>query len=511
MGRAEAKVLLLGLDGATPRLLNSFLDHMPFFSELANEDVLGELEVFYPTLSPMEWSSLFTGKNPGKTGIFYLYSLAGGDLRTGAPLANLAHVSEPTIWDLLNLHGLRTGVVNVPCTYPPRPLDGFLISGFLAPTARGELFYYPPEIGPILREEGYEVDLKFHEVGIRPYMLPGQVDVERVLREQKRITAARVRTAIRLSRAYRVDFLSLIVKGTDNLQHLFWHDKEALLDYYAFVDEQAAKLYDAYEPTHLLAVSDHGFHARERYYFHINTWLLKRGYLRLRDHVKLLVQAMAYNIAFLSFRFLRPTLAILREEWVYEAYAMPTWIDTRRSLAYALECGIFLSEEAREAHLARKLTEELLALRGPGGKRVFRAVMTREELFSGPYLPKLPDLILVPEPEFAINPHFCPALFTRYVHKPYLTGSHKADNKGIFLAHGPGIRAHRHVEVHITDIVPITLYLYGLPLPDDLDGKVPKELFEEPFRRAHEVEHVSSRKLKVRLRAHRLRKRLRDR
>ena len=504
---AEVRVLLLGLDGATPRLLRPFLEHMPFFSELAKEGVLGTLKVFYPTLSPMEWSALFTGKNPGKTGIFYLYSLARGDLRTGAPLANLAHVGEPTIWDILNLHGVKTGLVNVPCIYPPRPVEGFIISGFLAPTAKGR-FYYPPEVGRALREEGYRVDLEFWEVGIKPYMMPQQVDAERVLEEQKRITAARVRTALRLARAYGTDFLFLIIKGTDNVQHLFWHDREALLDYYVFVDEQVAKLYDAYGPTHLLAVSDHGFHPRELYYFHINTWLYKRGYLRLRGRTRFLAQALAYNIALLSFRFLRPTLLILREEWLYEAYALPSWIDTEASLAYALECGIFLSREARELGLRRRLARELMAIRGPGGRRVFKAVIEREELFSGPYLHKIPDLILVPEPEFAINPHFSPALFTRYVHKPYLTGSHKADNEGIFLAHGQGVKAlgSTGFRARITDVMPTTLYLYGAPIPSDVDGRVLTGIFEEALRRAREPRYVSSERLKIMLRAYRLRR-----
>jgi len=501
-GPLRAKVLLIGLDGATPDLIEEFRPKMPFLSKLLSRSAWGTLRTFYPTLSPMEWCSLFTGKNPAKTGVFYLYSLSKGDLRTGAPLANLSQVGQPTLWEVLNLYGLRTGVVNVPCTYPPRPLDGFMISGFLAPRARGA-YYYPPEVGEVLREYGYEVDLDFEKVGIGPSTDSRAVDKRRVLEEQERITEARVKVALELARRYQVDFLFIIIKGTDNIQHLFWTDKRALGAYYAFVDGEIEELYEGYGPTHLIVVSDHGFHEKEARYFHLNTWLYRKGYLRAKNPIKFFFKTAFYNLAYLIMRFLRPLLSLLPEGWEMEAYKMPDWIDTGRSLAYGLECGIFLSDRVREdpslyGRLREELRRELLNLR-VGGEEVFKAVYLREELFSGRYLSKIPDLILVPNPRFAVNPHPGLRLAVDLAHKPYLTGAHKADNKAFFLLAGEGVRA-GPAELRITDIMPLVLYIYGLPIPSGVDGRAPLELFEEGFRRPRPLRYVPEEKLKLRIR-----------
>ena len=44
---------------------------------------------------------------------------------------SVAHVR--TLWEMLGDKGLKVGVVSVPMTYPPRPVNGFRISGFETP------------------------------------------------------------------------------------------------------------------------------------------------------------------------------------------------------------------------------------------------------------------------------------------------------------------------------------------------------------------------------------------
>lgn len=44
-----------------------------------------------------------------------------------------SQVSLPFFWDWMNAAGLSTGLLNLPVTYPPRPVDGYMVSGFPAP------------------------------------------------------------------------------------------------------------------------------------------------------------------------------------------------------------------------------------------------------------------------------------------------------------------------------------------------------------------------------------------
>ena len=50
---------------------------------------------------------------------------------------------------------------------------------------------------------------------------------------------------------------------------------------------------------------------------------------------------------------------------------------------------------------------------------------------------------------------------------------------GVFIAAGPSIRAGQRLdEVSITDVAPLVLYSLDVPIPDDLDGSLPVDIFE---------------------------------
>ena len=59
-------------------------------------------------------------------------------------LVNASKIRQPTIWQRLSEAGYRVGVLNVPVTYPPRPLNGFMVSGILSP--KGGDICYPKDL-----------------------------------------------------------------------------------------------------------------------------------------------------------------------------------------------------------------------------------------------------------------------------------------------------------------------------------------------------------------------------
>src|SRR5262249_36463682 len=122
-----------------------------------------------------------------------------------------------------------------------------------------------------------------------------------------------------------------------------------------------------------------------------------------------------------------------------------------------------------------RLIEQLLAIRDPlsGGPYV-KAVLKREDAFPGAHSDKAPDLTLVLcDYGFVSVMNVEPAIWVRSVTK----GIHYPE--GIFLARGPGIPKGQTVAGQsILDMAPTLLYSLGLPVPEDLEGRVMEAVFE---------------------------------
>ncbi len=82
--------------------------------------------------------------------------------------------------------------------------------------------------------------------------------------------------------------------------------------------------------------------------------------------------------------------------------------------------------------------------------------------------------------------------FTRYLAGlPALSGGHDSGPVGVLVLAGSGAAAGRQVDdVRVTDVVPLTLYLLGLPVGRDMDGRLPKRLFERDFLEANPITFI---------------------
>ena len=60
---------------------------------------------------------------------------------------------------------------------------------------------------------------------------------------------------------------------------------------------------------------------------------------------------------------------------------------------------------------------------------------------------------------------------------PHLSSEHVRE--GFWAMSGPGIRQDRIVDASILDMAPTLQKIFGLSIPDDVDGKVVQSIFEE--------------------------------
>jgi predicted AlkP superfamily phosphohydrolase/phosphomutase len=149
------KVLLIGIDGADPRVLTQLMDEgkLPNFAKLRDEGTFTKLQTSMPPHSPVAWTTIATGTNPGKHNIFdfiardpktYLPSLALSKATTthlgGAAYESI--VTADPFWRTSTQDHIPTSVLRWPVTFPPEKVEGHLLSGLGVPDVRGLLSGY---------------------------------------------------------------------------------------------------------------------------------------------------------------------------------------------------------------------------------------------------------------------------------------------------------------------------------------------------------------------------------
>jgi predicted AlkP superfamily phosphohydrolase/phosphomutase len=469
------------LDGGTFKKLTPWLvsKELPFLSRLYSDGCHAKLRVFFPTLSPLEWACFYTGKCPGKLGLFALSHVE--DLKESTStwhVIDSTAVKSRSFWGILADQGIPVGIVNIPATYPPEELqNGFMISGYLTPPGAKD-FFYPKSIGPYLSD--YKIESEFE------YLPDKTIHIKRLVEELTMIVDRRTNSMIRIMGAVSVRLVAVNFKEIDTLQHVSWDDDETLLAFMKFVDSSISRLAHELRPSHIIVMSDHGFHEAESEYFYINTWLRQKGLLSSASGLKGRFWVAAFRLAVrLSKRNKLIRRIVISRKHSASKYAS-LQINTDKSMLYASQWGIFFSREMRAGEdyegKRRQLKEELLSMVSPSGYKVFDRVYYREELFQGPFLESFPDLVPVPSPRFMINPNLYENAFDARFDRPYLRGSHKSDPDGVFFISGEGVKPNADLgTLALTDIAPTVLFLFGFDPPSDMDGRVVQEAFSPNF------------------------------
>ena len=139
-----SRVVVLGLDGMPHSLLQHLIAEgvMPNFQQLIVQGSLMSMTSVIPTVSSTAWASIATGCNPGKHGIFGFIDRVPQTYEMFIPSSRT--LRGKTWVDLFSNMGQRVFSMGVPTTFPPRKVNGILISGFLAPDLKRAT--YPPSI-----------------------------------------------------------------------------------------------------------------------------------------------------------------------------------------------------------------------------------------------------------------------------------------------------------------------------------------------------------------------------
>jgi len=501
----KKQTVLIGIDGATFAILDPLIVHgvMPFLKEFIASGVRAELRSVIPPLTPPAWTSLVTGRSPGQHGVFDFFRKEAADSQHIC-FMTARDVGCETIWEVVDRHGLRATVLNFPLTFPPPRINGHVVPGGWMPWRQLRLGCHPAGLYDRLKAlPGFNprelaMDMAHEEKvleGCQRDEYEGWIALH-IRRERQWFNVLRY-----LMQEDPTELTAILFDGVDKLQHLCWRFLDPVyagelrlpweqrvraqcLEYFRQLDELLAEIVELAGPeATVVTVSDHGFGAQARTFF-VNAWLQQRGYLawadgkgpRASDTAVLGVGQLARHVYLLDWERTRAYAAMPSSNGIHIVRPLPPW-----------EGGAGGVDGEYEP-FRNQLIEELCALKDPlSGEPVVSQVWKREDAFAGPYLELAPDLTLELQDGGLVS---ILASETVVSPRPEPSGTHRPE--GVFVARGPGIRQGARLSaLSILDVAPLVLYSLNLPVPEDMEGRLPTEALEPGALRARPAETVA--------------------
>ncbi|MDC0336072.1 alkaline phosphatase family protein [Pseudodesulfovibrio sp.] len=375
----KKRMVVLGLDGLPLALAKQLGHALPNIRRLAENATTVRAEI--PELSPVNWTSFFTGKGPESHGTFGFSRI---DTQTyELSITNSDHIECPTIFDRLGDAGLISRVINLPNTYPAKPMRGMLISGFVSHELGKAA--YPPFLAGKLAESNYTLEADTNR---------GRDDLEYLLSELRKTLASRLQALDMLWPDLDWDLFVHVFTETDRLFHFFM-DAVIHLDHPQHIecmrfladwDTAIGVFLDRYDalpdPKRLMVLADHGF-TEIKTEVCINTWLKHHEYFSLSD--------------------------IPANEW-------DATVIHANTAAFALDPGrIYIHTRDRFARgsiatedaplLINAIRAELMDLT-VNDERVMEQVFEGSLLYHGTTSDQVPDLVCQPRPGFDLKAKF---------------------------------------------------------------------------------------------------------
>jgi len=518
----KRQCVLIGWDGATFNLLSPWMKSgvLPNLASLCARGSARKLRSVIPPVTPAAWTSILSGMNPGKHGILDFNEFNATDYLQQDKLINSTHIAGTTIFDLLSERGSTVCSLQMPLTYPAWPINGFMLAGIPNPDD-SQSYTYPPgrDVGPL-----------------RPFkMRPGMSYEE--LYENHRFHIRRLTDICCDQIRQHNDLVAVYFRESDDFHHLYWRllnsdcpgydAAEAakignpIKSIYGALDESLGRILEASGDANCFLISDHGGTAIGVRRFYLNVWLAKQGYLKLNQSLLGSVERLLYTAA----KSVRPWFSWYRLQKIQGQLGLgqvaarmrnnTDAVDWENSRAFAiLPCGptvgIQLNVRGRESRgavnpgaeyerLRTELIEQLKAIKDPSGNRVVADAFRREELFSGPYLSRIPDILVSIEDAITVRSDFGRDVWgsARLAELRDLSGEHDMD--GIFVAGGNDVHSTGFLPpASLLDVAPTLLYALGEPIPESMDGQVMADIFHPEFCALHQPTMGAAREVCVR-------------
>jgi predicted AlkP superfamily phosphohydrolase/phosphomutase len=332
------------------------------------------------------------------------------------------------------------------------------------------------------------------------------------------------------------DLFIMVFGETDLVGHHFWkyHDSnspfyersipevnDAVKAVYRTIDRKIGEMLNLFpSDTSVMIVSDHGFGGNNDVVIHLNNMLEDMGFLKFKSSfsIERIIVSLLYKAKRTGLRLTPSAIKkqLIKKQRTGIVNKMESWLrfsllDWSQTTAYSEESPYFPSiwinlkgrepagivspgveyEEVREAIMNR-----LSVLRDPyTGSLMINAVYKRDEIYTGPYVEKAPDIIIDWD-----NPNGYSYIMSgsssnsknrssmRRLTNEEMKADKVANNSGnhrqygIFIARGEVFKKDGLITgAEIIDIAPTALYIQGMPIPTVMDGKILTQAISPQF------------------------------
>jgi len=385
------KALIIGIDGVPYSLLSTYVknDIMPNLKKILSQGfTLHQMNASIPDISSVSWTSFNTGVNPGEHGIYGFTDLKPNSYSLYFP--NSKDIQTPTFWEILGKTNqkastlsqkyyskigrpYRSIIFNVPHTYPALPMNGILVSGFVAIDLRKATF--PESAYPYLHSINYLIDVEAEKA---------KDDKVAFMKNLFECFEIRKKAISHFFEEDSWDLFFACITETDRLHHFFYDASkdeknpyyESFIRFYVELDKFIKILYERFakisqENGFFMILSDHGF-APIKQEVYINHFLKEKGFLVLKEegefYEKIGDQTKAFN--------LDPCRIYIHDKGAYPR-------------------GKVRREERTE--VLREIQQVLQTLKGENGEEVIDKIYKKEEIYHGPHTGSAPDLVCLPK------------------------------------------------------------------------------------------------------------------
>ena len=358
------RLVIIGLDGVPYPMVKKFAETgvMPNTSRIIQDGYFTPMRSTIPEISSVAWSSIITGENPGQHGIFGFTDLFPGSYKIRFP--NFRNLKSPPFWDIWKR---KSVIINVPSTYPVRKMNGVHVSGFVS--IEFEKSVYPKSLVPTLNDMNYRLDVDSQKA---------HISMELFLADLDKTLNARIETCRYFWDNQDWQIFMLVFTGTDRLMHFLFNAYEDethkyhgfFLEHFNKIDRIVGEINSKItDQDMLIMLSDHGFE-RLDYDVYINYLLRQQGFLKFKDGCDVTLNNISNDTKALA---LDPARIYL-------------------NLKGKFPCG---SIEPVDIESVLCQLENLFRTLEVDGRKVVKDIFRKEQIYSGLYFEKAPDMVLV--------------------------------------------------------------------------------------------------------------------
>lgn len=496
-----SKVLIIGIDSLDSTLLSRFEADLPNFRKLKERSPHMRLTSIFPPDSVPAWVSIYTGLNPARHGVINFINPAD---KTGKVLLTDIDNSSfqgNTFWDFAAMSGKKVCLVLPYAVYPAYPINGSMVCRTMKVVPSNyPLSTFPTSLSRKYQAVSSKLNL-FHG-------FPSARQLTRCIKSFQECTLAEAELGLNMLQGEEWELFFMYFSAIDAVQHTFWSyfdethpsypgnnpHQDVIKNFYVLCDEMIGKFITAVgSDTAIIVLSDHGHGMRPVKLVNINEILRRKGLLvpkrkGLRSRNPLYETERLKRIAsnFVTrYGIGNSALRLMQRFPLWKRiFASPASIDWEKTTAYVSDLSAIKSYSyggviVNKANLAdteyekmqHLLIKELAEIREPDtGEHLVRWICRREELYSGEYISKYPDILFELTSDYGIGWEIGGSLVgTGYMHRVQ-PGSHTRYSP-VLLVSTAGAGKCLRKDITPMDISPSVLELLGISVQSEFDGE----------------------------------------